>query len=399
MKTHIFKTFAKTIVTGFLCATVICGSVLGDVFEAKFANGTPVVIENPDVFFYFVKAYHDMNGLQNDFTDDQVQWQMLGFAVFFPKGSSELQQVYVAMKRKYQDGQFLADNNPKTGGHVLNYSSNMHTERQLAIVALEKAVGCNLITASNSITMTASNPTTKNYDPERLGELRDGAQKPIILSNQVRTPINYNIEGTLCVYTNGHPCMYQSRDNYQYACMEYYAALLQKFPNIKIHVYFDGSKNVQLDSHCFVKYFDQIASIWKNIFDSTDITSEEMIKERLVLIQHMIKQSIINNMNAKANSVPQVQKSLQLLANLANITNTDDFCISIDQYLQLPECPKYISAVLLATIQNILMSTERSVDTEKVRKLLPTILQITISNISHKLSIDKANDRINITAI
>ena len=31
MKTNIFKTFAKTITTGFLCATVICGSVLGDV--------------------------------------------------------------------------------------------------------------------------------------------------------------------------------------------------------------------------------------------------------------------------------------------------------------------------------------------------------------------------------
>ena len=30
MKTNIFKTFAKTITTGFLCATVICGSVCGN---------------------------------------------------------------------------------------------------------------------------------------------------------------------------------------------------------------------------------------------------------------------------------------------------------------------------------------------------------------------------------
>ena len=116
MKTNIFKTFAKTITTGFLCATVICGSVLGDVFEAKLENGDPVILA-PDAFADWVALHPKMEGLQNKFTGNN--WQMPGFAVFFPEGSSEHQQVYVAMKREYQKGQSLADNNPeKAGGHT-----------------------------------------------------------------------------------------------------------------------------------------------------------------------------------------------------------------------------------------------------------------------------------------
>lgn len=234
MKTNIFKTFAKTITTGFLCATVICGSVLGDVFEAKLENGDPVILA-PDAFADWVALHPKMEGLQNKFTGNI--WQMPGFAVFFPEGSSEHQQVYVAMKRQYQEGQSLADNNPeKAGGHVLNYSSNMHTERQLAIVALEEAILKRR--RDTAATLFVAN---EGYNGATIGPLLPGAKIPQLLE-----PLDNEVSGDLYIYTVESPCQGRDKYNKNFSCADYYNALVQYFPHIKIHIYYkDPSINPQ----------------------------------------------------------------------------------------------------------------------------------------------------------
>lgn len=236
MKT-IFKTFTKTIVTGFLCATVICGSVLGDVFEARCANGNPVTVApTPDEFADWVKLHPNMEGLQNNFIEAAGQLQMPGFAVFFPEGSSEPQQVYVAMKRQYQDGrQFLADNNPeKAGGHVLNYSSNMHTERQLAIVALEEAI---LKTTNPTATLLIAG---EDYNDTEIGPLLAGAKVPKNRNElpQLRSDGTYDLAGKLYIFTKLSPCATSGLDNNRFTCFDYYRALAKYFPNVSFHICF-----------------------------------------------------------------------------------------------------------------------------------------------------------------
>ena len=241
--TYIFRKLKKTIAVGVLCATVMCGNVLGDVFEAKFANGTPVVIENPDVFFYFVKAYHDMNGLQNDFTDDQVQWQMLGYAVFFPEGSNKPQQVYVAKKREYQQGQALANNNPNAGGHVLDYSSNMHTERQLAIIALEEAIE----------TLEVADA---DYNDDAIGPLLPGAKVPATarLGNLGNIMAGAGeLKGELHIFTKEKVCQAASANNNNFCCAEYYNELARLFPSVEFHIY-TGKSHINFDKQMDLKF-------------------------------------------------------------------------------------------------------------------------------------------------
>lgn len=232
----IFKKSVSFVAIGLVCSAMMCGSVYGDVFLAQLGNGKNVTVvrgeDRPacygqqgsfDTFLtQSMRSNDSPQRIQDPFTQTDIQWQMLGYAVFFPEGSNEPQQVYVAKKRKYRQGQALADNNPKTGGHVLNYSSNMHTERQLAIVALEEAIETLQVTGAD-------------YNDGAIGPLLPGAKVPLQLS--AAQALSTDITGTLCIYTADSPCQTKLNDNNNFSCIEYYRALSQKFPNVALEVY------------------------------------------------------------------------------------------------------------------------------------------------------------------
>jgi len=219
----------------------------GDVFELKLYDiyyGDDVVLDkfkvrNPSAFEAFIKANKNtlLDNAYNPWADPKSQdWQMLGYAVFFPENNNNTpQQVYVAKKRKFNQGNSIANNNPDNGGHVLNYSSNMHTERQLAIVALEEALGCKLKTADNNL---------KNYNQDRLEELLEGAKVPLNLDelSDLKERCK-NLKGTLCIYTEYSPCKARKNENGELGCVEYYQFIASIFENINFKIFFKETDN------------------------------------------------------------------------------------------------------------------------------------------------------------
>lgn len=235
----IFRNITIALIVGSIAFNM--QNVYSDVFELE-QNAGPlgivnVTVNNANDFLSFIRINSDALPMESidPFTGGAAETtQMLGYAVFFPEGNIAPQKVYVAKKRKYNGGA-VANNNPTNGGHVLYYTSNMHTERQLAIVALEESLLEALPVARSSKTQLA----------DELGPLKDGAKIPLtsadVLEHNKRGG-TYSLTGSIHIYTGDNPCQNRSNDNCNFSCIEYYNALAILFPHVHFHIYFSANK-------------------------------------------------------------------------------------------------------------------------------------------------------------
>ncbi len=192
-------------------------------------------------------------------------WEMPGCAVFVPESMAlgVSCPVYIAQKRPYADSAYLDDNNPDEHDVVVNpttketthikenekrlfhYTSNMHTERQLIITALEDAslknVNANsLPTAINTGALVPWNQSQVDLCWKDLQELK----------------------GDLYVYTKSAPCRKRTEDAGCISCVEYYFHIAQKFPGVRFHIYFLSIDDILVNkSHLGGKYLKNTLNI------------------------------------------------------------------------------------------------------------------------------------------
>ena len=233
MKLGIFKNVTRSIAFGLLSTTMLCGGVWGDVFELKEDTADeprPIQCQTANEFIRFVRE--NLNDLPNiainPFERINAKWQMLGYAVFFPTGSTALQQVYVAQKREGK----APNNNARNGGNITDVNNFSHTERQLVWSVLDEYANPAVLTAGM----------------------------------QGRPYASYgNLTGTLHIYTTESPCDAKLKGEVM-SCQQFYNDLLCFLPNIKIEIYFHTPKlRKQLFSEgglstCFMKSKLQMAT-------------------------------------------------------------------------------------------------------------------------------------------
>lgn len=126
---------------------------------------------------------------------------------------------------------------------MLNYTSNMHTERQLAIVALEEAIGGVILplAGGGGVALNVA-----------LGPLVNNAIVPHV-GGAIPAPGPagvYALVGALHIYTDENPCQQPGVDNGQFSCIQYYNSLAALFPTVDFHIYFRAA-NMRLN-HWFI---------------------------------------------------------------------------------------------------------------------------------------------------
>lgn len=234
----------KLIICGILSFNI--NHANGDVFELKLNIGgriLPASFLNTEQFAAFLRSNANElpAGAVDPFVNQQIPWEMLGYAVFFPEHNSIPQTVYVAKKRRALRPDNVANNNPNIGGHVLHYSSDMHTERQLAIVVLEKEhqkmYGKDLSIVENVATV-----------PAQFGPLLQGSEMPFLHTSKgypqiLTNNVNKDIKGTLCIYTEYSPCKVGKNESGKLGCIEYYQQIASMFTNVKFDIYFKNTSN------------------------------------------------------------------------------------------------------------------------------------------------------------
>ncbi|MBE6447132.1 MAG: hypothetical protein E7015_01430 [Alphaproteobacteria bacterium] len=232
------KKIFRNIVISFISVCSFLNFVNGDVYLTDREVG-----DEPE-FVEFINQHLEQE-LSLERFPSNINWQMPGCAVFFPKDNTDPQKVYVAKKRKHNTN--IAKNNPNTtDGHVLHYSSNMHTERQLAIVALEN---------EHQRIYERELPSAKYVSavPAQFGHLRPGAVVPFCRTshnypNIITNGVNTDIKGTLCIYTESPPCRNNAIDNHNYPCIAYYKQLAVAFPNVKFRIFFHDFSSITAKS-------------------------------------------------------------------------------------------------------------------------------------------------------
>ena len=192
-------------------------------------------------------AVHDKSTFSDFFAcykDKAIAWQQAGCALFVPFNDQEIQpRAYVALKRPTEQSKSTCNdeqtpcndklttcNNKPTTAQIFSYEHHIHTERQLAIVALENALSEeSLHTDSDGIIV----PYLKQHINE-LAELREEKRN--------------NLCGTLYLYTQSSPC----RTPHEHNDFEYYAKLIKMFPRVTFKIFFNKerlqlSKNIKLN--------------------------------------------------------------------------------------------------------------------------------------------------------
>lgn len=216
-----------------MTSALMFGDVQGDVFELQvnMRGVVPVAFLNAGQFRAFIRGNPDAlpGGAIDPFVNGAAAaTQMLGYAVFFPNGAIGAQQVYVAKKRQALP---VSNNNPANGGHIFNFSFNMHTERQLTVVTLGNALGANI----------------------NLPAIQAGAQSANAVSMLARIALTVPGAaarlngGTLHVYTEFPPCRQPAQDNRFFSCINYYMALAAIF-NVQFNIYYRDAR-MDLNGH------------------------------------------------------------------------------------------------------------------------------------------------------
>ena len=93
-------------------------------------------------------------------------------------------------------------------------------------MALEEAI----LKRRRRDTATTLSVAYEGYNDDTTGPLLPGAKIPQLLDHGVR--------GDLCIYTTDSPCQAYDDASGKFSCADYYNALVQYFPYIKIHIYY-----------------------------------------------------------------------------------------------------------------------------------------------------------------
>lgn len=266
---------------------ILCASFLysfcsyGDVFKAR-VDSTDITVTkrkeatsetdpNAQQFVDFINGVGDFaeersfdkqckNNPERFPSDDgagaAIDWEMPGCAVFIPEDAKlgDSCSIYVAKKRPGK-GVSVADNNPdehdtvvakekkrvdKNERRLFHYSSDMHTERQLVIIALEDAY----LKKSSGTQLSIVEEAESKIDAS-LGLLRDSAIIPLqndAIAPLINDEIRASLSGQLYVYTDSNPCLDDNATNNNFSCVKYYNKLANLFPRIHFHVYFVAAK-------------------------------------------------------------------------------------------------------------------------------------------------------------
>lgn len=218
----------------FLC--ILIETALSDVVRLpnrNLVNSFPMrgaaVIEQSTFAEFVIKNANIMPAPQNALFDLKINWQMLGYAAFFPAGKDNV-QLYLAQKRPFTtEVPSNAPGKPPNFMNLFRYDPSMHTERQLVIAALEQAVYF----------------VRENVDIlEILNEISKNAFQDIS-----------TLKGDLHIYTIQNPCQNFVPDNGYFSCISYYNSLANFVPTLNLHIYFPR-KNMRLNRDFFKNNFD-----------------------------------------------------------------------------------------------------------------------------------------------
>jgi hypothetical protein len=211
-------------------SALMFGCVHGDVFQLQNAAGnvtaTPPGTGGANDFDAFIAG--NPNGLPAGAIDPFIavaqqpqQWQMLGYAVFFPNGVAEAQQVYVAKKR------------PPT---FLNNEAVPAAMVQAPFVAALPLVANNANAAAiaahgGSFNALLSVDATSHTERQLVVHLLTSLPAHVGIINPA------GAGGDLYVYTEQQPCLNRVSDNAMFSCIEYYMNLARVYPNVNFHIY------------------------------------------------------------------------------------------------------------------------------------------------------------------
>lgn len=218
-------------------STVLSDVVLlptGNLINGFPAVGAPVIIQNTFASFVTTNANVVPNP-QNNLFIQGINWQMLGYAAFFPIGGVPL--LYSAQKRPFVLGNPIPNNNPGNGNlpnwiNLFNYDTNMHTERQLVIAALSHHLNPFPVVANGGANI-----------------IMGGLNIPNIIDVEVFNGIAA-LQGDLHIYTVQNPCQNSVTDNGNFSCISYYNALATFIPMLNLHIYFSRN-NMRLNKDFF----------------------------------------------------------------------------------------------------------------------------------------------------
>ena len=202
--------------TGLLFFAFTFDCLFGDVFRLQSPDGFNVADFKAFVVLHAATDAHDTLFVNSE--KWQWQWQMLGYAAFFPVEGGPL--LYVAKKRRY--GENVADNSGEAR-NLFSSTTNMHTERQLVIAALEEAA-----------------LVDRNIQIAAEGAVIPGAIVVPIINKCTLNSIQ-GMHGSLHVYTKDNPCQNNVPDNGRFSCIAYYCELARFTPNVNLNIYFPGS--------------------------------------------------------------------------------------------------------------------------------------------------------------
>lgn len=217
------------------------GTVLSDVVLLPTGNlingfpavGAPVIVPNTFASFVTTNA-NVMPNPQNNLFIQGINWQMLGYAAFFPINGVPL--LYSAQKRPFNNIVNPIPNNdpgnPPNWMNLFNYDTNMHTERQLVIAALSNHLNPFPVVANGGANIIIG-----------------GLNIPNIINVGVFNIIPA-LQGDLHIYTVQNPCQNSVADNGNFSCISYYNALANFIPGLNLHIYF-ARNNMRLNRNFF----------------------------------------------------------------------------------------------------------------------------------------------------
>ena len=209
----------------FLALLLHIGIVFSDVVRLPIGDlndGFPAHGNTPDQNTFAWAIKNNSMPHPDNFPHD-INWQMLGYAAFFPNVGDE--QLYLAKKRPFVPGVASNDpGDPPNFANLFNYATSIHTERQLIIAAL-------------------LNPLTE------LPVVQVGDQQANVIVGGLNIPNVVNVailagsqqlQGNLHVYTAQNPCQNRTEENGNFSCIDYYNALANFIQGLNLHIYFPG---------------------------------------------------------------------------------------------------------------------------------------------------------------
>jgi hypothetical protein len=156
-------------------------------------------------------------------------------------------------------------------GNILSYNTDIHTERQLAIVALEDHVlgGLQQVGVAGIAAPVAVRAAPTLVNDSLIPDDPNFNAAPLF-------PAIGGVNGHLHIYTPAKPCQNECADNGMYSCLEYYLDLLNACLGLNIHAYCHHSEPVL--------WAGNVNGLGLNIFPSACIAVLEAIDNAIIPI-------------------------------------------------------------------------------------------------------------------